>query len=165
MAKQSSKTKSKPADAASRVVCRNRRARHEYEILEQLECGIALAGSEVKSIRDHKVSIEEAYARLQDGEVWLLGCDIAQYPQANVMNHEPRRPRKLLLKKREIQKFAEAAGQQGLTLVPLDVHFSPRGLVKVMLAVARGRKLHDKRERLKKEADKREMRDALRKRR
>jgi len=146
------------------VVCRNRRARHEYEILDEIECGIVLAGSEVKSIRSHKISIEEAYARLEDGEVWLLGCDIAQYPQANVMNHEPRRPRKLLLKRREIHKFAEAAKQGGLTLIPLNVHFSSRGIVKVSLAMARGRKLHDKRERLKKETATKEMRAALRSR-
>ena len=133
-------------------------------VLDELECGIALTGSEVKSARAHKVSIEEAYARVEGRDVWLLGCDIAQYPQANLMNHEPRRPRKLLLKRREILKFAEAAGQQGLTLVPLDMHFSGRGLVKVTLAVARGRKLHDKRERLKKDAAKKEMREALRRR-
>jgi SsrA-binding protein len=129
-----------------------------------MECGIALTGSEVKSIRNHKMSIEEAYARLEDGEVWLLQADIAQYPQANVMNHDPRRARKLLLKKREIAKFAESAGQQGLTLVPLDVHFSGRGLVKVTLAVAKGRKRHDKRERMKKQDAAKEMRAALRRR-
>lgn len=150
--------------AQSRIVCRNRRARHEYDLLDSLECGIALTGSEVKSIRNHKMTIEEAYARLENGEVWLLQADIAQYPQANVMNHDPRRPRKLLLKKREITKFAESAGQQGLTLVPLDVHFSERGMVKVTLAVAKGRKLHDKRERMKKQDASKEIRNALRRR-
>jgi SsrA-binding protein len=146
------------------AICRNRRARHEYDILDTLECGVALAGSEVKSIRDHKVSIEEAYARIENGEVWLHGCDIQPYPQANVMNHEPRRPRKLLLKRREIAKFAESAAQQGSTLVPLDLHFSERGMVKVTLAVARGRKLHDKRERMKRDTAQKEMRQALRRR-
>lgn len=154
----------KPKDAGDRIVCRNRRARHDYEILDTLECGLALVGSEVKSIRAHKVSIEEAYARIENGELWLLGCDIAPYPQANLMNHEPRRPRKLLLKKRELRKFAEQAAHQGLTLVPLDIHFSERGLVKVTVAVARGRKLYDKRERMKKEAAAREMRAAVRRR-
>jgi SsrA-binding protein len=158
------KPPSSKTDAKGEIVCRNRRARHEYDILDQMECGIALTGSEVKSIRNHKMSIEEAYARLEDGEVWLLQADIAQYPQANVMNHDPRRARKLLLKKREIAKFAESAGQQGLTLVPLDVHFSGRGLVKVTLAVAKGRKRHDKRERMKKQDAAKEMRAALRRR-
>lgn len=164
MADKKSRSKSKSNGAGDRNICRNRRARHNYEILDTLECGLSLTGSEVKSIRDHKVSIEEAYARVQDGEVWLHGCDIATYPQANVMNHEPRRPRKVLLKKREIRKFAEPASQNGLTLIPLDLHFSARGMVKVTLAVGRGRKLHDKRDRLDKEAAKKEMRDAARRR-
>lgn len=149
-------------DFNERVICRNRRARHDYEIIDTLECGIELVGSEVKSIRAHKVSIEEAYARIEDGELWLLGCDIAQYPQANLMNHEPRRTRKLLLRKRELRKFAEEAAHQGLTLVPLDLHFSKRGLVKATIAVARGRKLHDKREKLKKDTAAKEMRAAVR---
>ncbi len=157
-------TKKSSTSDGSHMICRNRRARHEYDILDTLQCGIALVGSEVKSIRDHKVSIEEAFARLEHGEVWLHSCDIQPYPQANVMNHEPRRPRKLLLKKREILKFAESAGQQGLTLVPLDMHFSQRGMVKVTLAVAKGRKLHDKRERLKKDTAQKEIRQAMRRR-
>ena len=150
-------------DPNSRTVCRNRKARHQYEILDELECGIALLGSEVKSIRNSKISIDEAFARVRDGEVWLIGCDIAEYPQATVMNHEPRRPRKLLLHKRQIAKFAEPAGHQGLTLVPLAVYFS-RGIVKVKLAVARGRKLHDKREKIRKQSDKQEMRSRMLKR-
>lgn len=157
-------TKKNSKSDGGQFICRNRRARHEYDILDTLQCGVALVGSEVKSIRDHKVSIEEAYARIENGEVWLHGCDIQPYPQANVMNHEPRRPRKLLLKRREILKFAESAGQQGLTLVPLDLHFSERGMVKVTLAVAKGRKLHDKRERMKQDTAQKEIRQALRRR-
>lgn len=156
-------SKSKAAtseDPQSRVVCRNRRARHEYEILDTVQCGIVLTGSEVKSIRDNRISIEEAYARVENGEVWLMNCDIAVYPQANVMNHEPRRRRKLLLKRREIRKFAEAAEEQGQTLVPLEVGFS-RGIVKVTLAVAKGRKQHDKREKLKKESAGKAIREAM----
>jgi SsrA-binding protein len=156
-------TSGEKSDFSDRIVCRNRRARHEYEILDTLECGLALVGSEVKSIRAHKISIEEAYARIEDGELWLHGCDIAQYPQANLMNHEPRRPRKLLLKKRELRKFAEEASHQGLTLVPLDIHFSQRGMVKATVAIARGRKLHDKRERMKKDTAAKEIRAAMRK--
>lgn len=158
MAKKNRKT-SNTTDTKSQIVCRNRKARHNYDILDELECGVALRGSEVKSIRDGKMSINEAYARVDDGEVWLIGADIAEYPQATVMNHDPRRPRKLLLHRREIQKFAESATQQGLTLVPLSVYFV-RGNVKVKIAVARGRKLHDKREKLRKKADTQEMRRA-----
>lgn len=143
------------------VVCRNRRASHEYEIHQELECGIILKGSEVKSVRNGKVSVDEAYARIRDGELWLLGCHIAEYPQANIQNHEPLRPRKLLIHKRELQKFAEKADERGFTLIPLDVHFKD-GKIKVRIAVARGRKLHDKREKLKKDVANREMRDAMR---
>ncbi len=159
------KKKSERENDQSRSVCRNRKAHHNYEILDELECGIALTGSEVKSIRNGKISIDEAYARLRDGELWLLNSDIAEYPQATVMNHEPGRPRKLLIRKREREKFAEAATHKGLTLVPLAVYFSPRGIVKVTIAVAKGRKLHDKREKLKKQTDTKEMRDATLRRR
>src|SRR5580704_16590613 len=151
-------------DAKSQVVCRNRRARHEYDILEDLQCGIVLTGSEVKSIRNGKISIEEAYARVRDGELFLVGADIAVYPQATVMNHEPKRIRKLLIRKQELQKVVESAAQKGLTLVPLAVFFS-RGFVKVSVAVANGRKLHDKREALKRKEDTREMRNATLRRR
>lgn len=143
-------------DPNSRTVCRNRRARHEYEILDTIICGIQLFGSEVKSIRDGKVSIEEAYARVVDGEVWLINLDVAEYLQATVFNHERKRKRKLLLHRREIRKFAEGGEQQGLTLVPLAV-FLARGFVKVELGLCRGRKFHDKRQQLKKQTDRREM--------
>ncbi len=163
MAGKKSKAKKVAGDPNARVVCRNRRARHNYEIMDEMPCGIVLTGSEVKSIRNNKVSLEEAYARVTNGEVWLVGCDIAVYPQANVMNHEPRRNRKLLLKRSEIRKFAESGTHQGLTLIPLAMYFS-RGLVKVSLAVARGRKQHDKREHLKQSDDKRSIREAMKQR-
>lgn len=153
----------KSEESLERVVCRNRRARHDYELFDQLVCGVQLRGSEVKSIRSNKISIEEAYVRVKDDGVWLIGCDIAEYPQANVWNHEPNRDRKLLMHRREVRKFAEAAAQKGLTLIPLDVHFT-RGLVKLTIAVAKGKKLHDKRESLKKKTDQHEMRQAVRKR-
>lgn len=153
----------KAEESLNRVVCRNRRARHEYELFDHLECGVQLRGSEVKSIRANKISIEEAYVRVKDDGVWLIGCDIAEYPQANVWNHDPQRHRKLLMHRREVRKFAEVAAQKGLTLIPLDVHFS-RGLVKVTIAVAKGKKLHDKRETLKKNAVQREIQQAMRKR-
>jgi len=159
------KKAAKDADKNERVIADNRKARHNYEILDELECGIQLVGSEVKSIRNGKITIDEAFARVHDGELWLYNCDIAEYPQATVMNHEPRRPRKLLIRKRQLEKFAESAAHKGLTMVPLAVYFSPRGIVKVTVAVAKGRKLHDKREKLKKQTDTKEMRDATLRRR
>ncbi len=143
------------------IVCRNRKASHEYELMDDIECGVMLFGSEVKSIRNGKVSIDEAFARIRNGELWLVGCHIAEYPQANVQNHEPLRTRKLLLHKRELAKFAEKAAERGHTLIPMDVHFS-EGKVKVKLAIARGRKVHDKREKLKTADVNREIRLALR---
>ena len=163
MSKKKNNDKAKD-DPNSRMVCRNRKARHEYDILDELECGVALTGSEVKSIRAGKISIDEGFARIQDGELWLVGCDIAEYPQATVMNHEPKRRRKLLIHKRELRKFAEQADQKGLTLVPLAVYFA-KGRVRVNVALARGRKTYDKREKLKQQTDKREIRDAMVKRR
>jgi SsrA-binding protein len=143
-----------------KTICSNRRARHQYEILDEIECGVVLKGSEVKSLRDGKVSLDEAYARIRDGELWLIDCDIAVYPQASLLNHEPKRPRKLLLHRRELRKFAEQAAHKGLTLVPLGMYFL-RGKVKVKIAVGRGKKLHDKREALKKADAKREMQRAM----
>lgn len=145
-------------DPNERIVCSNRKARHEYDVLDEIDCGIVLMGSEVKSIRNNKVSIDEAYARVDDGEVWLVGADVAEYPQATMFNHERRRRRKLLLNRREIRKFAETAEHDGLTLVPLAIFISG-GLIKVRVGLCKGRKLHDKRERMKEQADRREMRD------
>lgn len=162
MARQKKK-KAPPQDPNSKHVCKNRKARFNYEILEDLECGVALMGSEVKSIRNGKVSLEESYARVRNGELWLLGATINEYPQANLMNHEPTRPRKLLLHKRELQKFAERAEQQGFTLVPLDVYFK-NGRIKVRVGLAKGRKTHDKREKLKTDSARSEIRQAMMKR-
>jgi SsrA-binding protein len=157
MAKSKSEKK---ADASKqRVVVRNRRASHDYDLIDEIDCGIVLVGSEVKSIRNGKITIDEAYGRLQNGELWLLNVDIAEYPQASFMNHERKRDRKLLVRKSQLRKFAENADQQGLTMIPLSVFFD-RGLVKVKLAVGRGRKQHDKREKLKSKSDAREMRAA-----
>ncbi|SFH59378.1 SsrA-binding protein SmpB [Planctomicrobium piriforme] len=151
-------------DPNTRVVCRNRRARHDYDILDEIECGMVLMGSEVKSIRDNKISIDEAFARMENGEVWLHNCDIAEYPQATYLNHQRRRSRKLLLNRREIRKFVEAAEQSGMTMIPLDVHFT-NGRVKVQLAIGKGRKVHDKRDRLKETEAKKNIRAALRRER
>lgn len=141
-------------------VCSNRKARHRYDLLDTLECGVVLTGSEVKSLRDGKVSLDEAYARVRDGELWLIGCDIAVYPQANLMNHEPKRTRKLLLHRRELRKFADTADHKGLTLVPLSMYFR-RGLAKVEIAIGKGKKLHDKRETMKKTEAKKDIRRAM----
>ena len=162
MAGKKSSNKTSSEDPNLRTVCRNRKARHEYDVLDEIDCGIQLYGSEVKSIRNNKVSIDDAYGRVEGEEVWLINCDIAEYPQATIVNHDRRRKRKLLLHRREIRKFAESGEQQGLTLVPLAVLIR-RGFVKVRLGLCRGRKLHDKRERLKKQADRREMDAAIRK--
>ena len=142
-------------------IAENRKARRNFEIIDTLECGIALRGSEVKSLRAGKVSLDEAYGRIRDNEVWLISCDIAEYSHANVMNHEPRRPRKLLLHRREIRKFASKAFERGLTLIPLKMYFKS-GRAKVLMGVGRGRKLFDKREKLKKETLKRDMDRAMR---
>ena len=165
MAKQGKKSAASAAkDDGSRLIAENRKARHRFDVLETLECGIRLMGSEVKSLRDGKLSLEEAYGRVRDGEVWLVGADIAQYPQATQWNHEPKRPRKLLVHQREIRKFANQAREKGLTLVPLKVYFNERGLVKVQLGLCRGRKLHDKREVLKKKTMQRDIQRAMRRR-
>jgi SsrA-binding protein len=169
--KPASKTKSpgKPApptdEAAEENISENRKARHRYEILEKLECGVVLLGSEVKSLREHKVSIEEAYARVRDGELWLVGADIAEYKQATIWNHEPKRVRKLLVQKRQLSKLTGRTAEKGLTLVPLRIYFSARGLVKVQIGVCRGKKLHDKRETLKAAEARRNIDREMRKRR
>jgi SsrA-binding protein len=147
-----------------RLVAENRKARFRFEILDSLECGIVLVGSEVKSLRDGKLSLEEAYARVKEGEVWLVGADIAEYKQASIWNHLPKRPRKLLLKREEIRKFAGLAHDKGLTLVPLKIYFTGRGVAKVLLGLCRGKKLHDKRETLKQADAKRDMARAMRSR-
>src|SRR5262249_54017842 len=132
-----------------KVICRNKRAFHEYEIMERLECGIVLTGTEVKSLRDGAGNLDDAYAKIDGGEVWLIGSDIPEYTMGNRMNHKPKRPRKLLLHRREIAKFAGKASDRGCTLVPLRMYFK-EGLAKVELAVARGKQLHDKRQAMKK---------------
>lgn len=147
-----------------RPIAVNRRARHDYEVLDTLECGIVLVGSEVKSLRNGKLSLEEAYGRVKGGEVWLMGCDIQEYVQANRLNHVPRRPRKLLLHRREINRVAAKAYEQGLTLVPLKMYFK-QGRAKVLLGICRGRKRYDKREALKKADVQRGLQRAMRNRR
>ncbi|MDP9387836.1 MAG: SsrA-binding protein SmpB [Actinomycetota bacterium] len=129
----------------TRPVAQNRKARHDYEVLETFECGIALRGSEVKSLRDGKVQLREAYARVDDGEVWLHGVHVSPYAMATGFGaHDPERPRKLLLHRREIDELRARTHQDGLALVPLSVYFKD-GRAKVELGLARGRKTYDKR--------------------
>jgi SsrA-binding protein len=161
MAKKAAKKGAPDANKGERPIAENRKARHRFDVLDTLECGIALVGSEVKSLRDGKVSLDEAYGRVKEGEVWLVGCDIAEYAQATLWNHEPKRPRKLLLHKRELRKFAGKAHEKGLTLVPLKMYFNERGRAKVLLGLCKGRKLHDKREVLKKADTKRDIERAM----
>lgn len=152
--------KKKAESTGEKVVSRNKRATHDYHILDKLECGIVLQGTEVKSLREGHASLEDAYAKLVDGEVWLHGCDIPEYSMGTHFNHKPKRARKLLLKRSEIDKFAGKASQQGFTLVPLRLYFS-HGLAKVELAVAKGKQTHDKREALKSAEAKREISRAM----
>jgi SsrA-binding protein len=150
----------KKADPEARDVCRNRRAFHEYEVSDRLECGLVLTGTEVKSLRAGQASIEEAYGRIDDNELWLLNCDIPEYAMGNQMNHKPRRPRKLLVHRREIANFAGKASIKGFTLIPLRLYFKG-GKAKLELAVCRGKQLHDKRQDLKKKDADREIRRAM----
>lgn len=139
-----------------KIVADNRKARFNYEIGEKLEVGIALTGSEVKSLRAGKVSIGESYADARGGEIWLINANIPEYLQAGRFNHAPKRPRKLLLHRRQIGKLIGAVEREGMTLVPLRLYFNEKGRAKVELALARGKKLHDKRETEKKRSWERE---------
>jgi SsrA-binding protein len=130
-------------------------------VIDTLECGIVLVGSEVKSLRTGRLSLDEAYGRVKQGEVWLMGCDIAEYVQANQFNHAPRRPRKLLMHRREVKKFAMLAYEKGLTLVPLKMYFK-EGRAKVLLGLCKGKKLHDKRQAIKKADVSRDIQRAMR---
>ena len=145
-----------------KVVAENRRARFDYFVEDRFETGIALTGTEVKALRQGEGSIAESYAHVEGDEVWLINSHIPEYSHGNRLNHEPRRPRKLLLKRREIAKLHGAVNRQGLTLVPLSVYFNGTGRAKVELALARGKKVHDKRETVKERDWKREQQRLLR---
>jgi SsrA-binding protein len=134
-----------------KIVADNRRARYNYEIGEKFEAGIALTGTEVKSLRTGKATIAESYAGVdRAGEMWLYNANIPEYLAGNRFNHEPKRPRKLLLKAREISKLAQGVEREGMTVVPLKLYFNPRGRAKIEIALAKGKQMHDKRETEKK---------------
>ena len=153
----------KPADKPPTTsVARNKRARHDYHILETWEAGVVLSGTEVKSLRQGKANLTDAYATVRDGEVFLLNLHISPYEQGNQFNHEPTRTRKLLLHRKEIRRLIGGVERQGLTLVPLELFFNARGKAKVTLALAKGKKLHDKRADERRREDERDMARAAR---
>jgi SsrA-binding protein len=129
-----------------KIVAANRKARFSYEIGEAMEAGIALTGTEVKSLRESRANIAESYVNPEKGEIWLINANIPEYRQASHFNHQPRRPRKLLLRKRQIGRLIGAVQREGMTIVPLKLYFNERGRAKVEIALARGKKLHDKRQ-------------------
>ena len=139
------KTASKPI-TVRKIIAENRKARFNFEILDTLEAGIVLQGTEVKSLRRNQSNIAESYASFENGEFWLINSYIPEYLQANRFNHEPRRHRKLLISKREMSRLAQSVDREGMTVVPLKLYFNDQGRAKLEIAVARGKKLHDKRE-------------------
>jgi SsrA-binding protein len=155
--------KSEEKEERRESIAKNRRARFDYTILDTWEAGIVLTGSEVKSLRDGKANISDAYAILKDGEVYLLNLHVSPYEKASFFNHEPTRTRKLLLHKKEIKKLIGSVERQGLTLIPLELYFK-RGRAKVAIALGKGKQSHDKRADLKRKDDEREMQRAVRSR-
>jgi SsrA-binding protein len=138
--------KKKKSDPNQKIVAENRKARYNYELIEVLEAGLMLTGTEVKSLREGKANIAESYASFEEGEIWLINSYVPEYLQGNRFNHEPRRKRKLLLKAREVKRFSDAIDRDGMTLVPLKVYFNERGRAKIEIALGKGKKLHDKRQ-------------------
>ena len=150
--------------SAARTVAVNKHVSHDYEILEKFEAGLALQGSEVKSIRDGRISLKESYAEVKNGEVFLVKCHVSPYEAANIFNHDPLRDRKLLLHHREIKRLAGKIQERGLTLVPTRVLISDRGKIKLELALVRGKREYEKREAIKKRDTDREIRAEIKKR-
>ena len=149
MSAKSGGAKASRKEEGIKVIADNRRARYDYEIMQTFEAAIALQGSEVKSLRGGRTTLAESYAAMKGGELWLINSNIPEYREANRFNHEPKRPRKLLLHKREIDKLSNGVLREGLTIVALKMFFNKRGRCKVDIALARGKKLHDKREAIK----------------
>ncbi|GHT25579.1 SsrA-binding protein [Planctomycetales bacterium] len=160
----SKKKKKSAGNPNERVISENRKARHDYDILDTLECGIILVGSEVKSLRNGSASLSESYGKVRNSEVFLLGCDIPEYTEANRFNHKPKRERKLLMHRREIERFAKRAYEKGLTLVPLRLYFK-EGKAKVLMGLCKGKQDFDKRAAKKKAEADRGLRLSMMKRR
>lgn len=157
------KPKAPTGDAEIQSIARNKRARHDYHILETWEAGLVLAGTEVKSLRDGRANINDAFGIVKDGEVFLINLHISPYEKGGYTNHEPDRTRKLLLHKREIRRLIGAVQREGLTLVPLELYFK-QGVAKVSVALAKGKQAHDKREAIKERESKREIARIVRQR-
>jgi len=151
-------------ESAGKVVVTNRKAYHDYFIEEKFEAGMVLTGTEVKSLRDGRANLQDSYASVKDGEVFLYHCHISPYSHGNLMNHDPLRARKLLLHKKEINKLLGKTQQKGLTLVPLRIYFSERGKAKVELGLAKGKKQYDRRESIKAREAGREVERAIKER-
>ena len=149
--------------SGDRIAVQNRRVRHEYHVLETWETGIVLQGTEVKSLRDGKANLQDSFARLDGGELWLYNLHVSPYEMGNRFNHDPLRPRKLLMHRSQLRKLVGQVEQKGLTLVPLDIHFTG-GLAKVNLALVKGKRLHDKRDALRERADQRDVERAYKNR-
>jgi SsrA-binding protein len=154
---------SKPAPSETQSVARNRRARHDYHILDTWEAGLVLTGTEVKSLRAGSANIADAYGVVRDGELYLINAHIAPYERGGYVNHDPLRTRKLLLHKREIGRLIGAIEREGLTLIPLELYFK-RGKAKIAMALGKGKQLHDKRDDMRRRDDEREMARAFRRR-
>jgi SsrA-binding protein len=154
----------KETEDQGKVVATNRKAYHDYYIEEKFEAGIVLKGTEVKSLRDRRVNLQDSYADVKEGEVFLHHCHISPYSHGNMMNHDPIRTRKLLLHRKEINKLLGRTQQKGLTLIPLRIYFSERGQVKVELGLAKGKKQHDRRESIKAREAGREVERAIKER-
>ena len=161
--KAGKKAKASGDDKNERVISDNRKARHNYHVLDTLECGIVLVGSEVKSLRAGQLSLDEAYGRVENEEVWLVGANISEYTYSHALNHEPKRRRKLLMHHREVRKFANQAFEKGLTLVPLKMYFK-EGRAKVLLGICKGKQQHDKRQTMKQREMKRDIDREMRRR-
>lgn len=140
----------KKAEPGGKTIAENRKARYNYAIEDTFEAGLMLVGTEVKSLRTGKANIAESYASYEDDELWLINAHIPEYLQANRFNHEPRRRRKLLMSKREIVRLSQAIAREGMTIIPLKLYFNDRGIAKLLIGVAKGKKNHDKRETEKK---------------
>lgn len=161
MAKKGAGKKGEAEDGI-KTISRNRQALHDFDIVESWECGLVLTGTEVKSLRENQANLSQSYGRYEDGEVWLLGCEIPEYALGHQFNHKPKRARKLLLHRSEIQQIEKKVTERGFTLVPLEMYFK-KGIAKVRLALAKGKQLFDKRQTLKKNEAKREIERALKK--
>jgi SsrA-binding protein len=147
----------KPSRFSDNVIIKNKKAKFEYELLDFIEAGIVLKGSEIKSIREGKASLQEAYCHISNMEIFIKGMNISPYMESTYDNHEPTRERKILLKKKDIEKLKDKTEQKGLTIIPVKLYINSRGFAKIELALGRGKKLHDKRQNLKEKDQKKEI--------